>query len=312
MYLVTGGCGFIGSHLVRSLIPRGKRILIVDSIQYGDPTNLGTAGNEAVEIIKFNLGFDDPSVLRQRLKGVTHVYHLAAEKHNQSKNRPDDVFQANVFGMHQLFEILANEGVKKIVFTSSLYAYGRMHGPPTVESDDVRPATTYGLSKVCGEEIVSYMTRRYGIAANTLRLYFIYGPRQYAGMGYKSLIVKSFERILQAQPPVVYGDGLQSLDYVYVDDAVDATIAAMDSDVSGETFNISSGVASSVNTVVETMLKVAGSQAKAMHGEADWTAGSCRVGNSEKARNLLGWFPKVSLEEGLACTFEWVKEQHCK
>ena len=278
-------------------------------MQYGDPGNLGSFPPDAVEVLKFNIGFDDPSLLRDRLKGVSDVFHLAAEKHNQSKNRPDDVMRANVLGMHQLLEMLVENGMRKIVFTSSLYAYGRMHEPATREDDPLQPSTTYGLSKVCGEELMAYVQRRYGVASNTLRLYFIYGPRQYAGMGYKSLIVKTFERILQGEPPVVHGDGLQALDYVYVDDAVDATRQAMESAVQGEVFNVSSGQANSVNSVVQAMLKVAESDLKPTHDEPDWTAGSCRVGNSAKAQAMLGWSPRVSLEQGLAQTYQWVKEQ---
>ncbi len=307
--LVTGGAGFIGSHLVRELVRRGaERVLVVDSLRYGDRANLGTLG-ERVEVIKYTLGHDSPETLARALEGVRSVFHLAAEKHNQSKDDPTRVFRSNIEGTHTLVDLGLRAGVEKFVFSSSLYAYGRMHGGPFVESELPRPRTVYGISKLAGEHIVAELAERAGKGHVTLRYLFVYGPRQYAGMGYKSVIVKNFERILRGEAPTIYGDGRQALDYVYVDDVVEATIRAMELELSGETVNIGSGVATSVDALVQKMLDVSRAALEKLYEPPDWTAGTLRVGDVSKAERLLSWRATTSLEEGLWRTFLWLRER---
>jgi UDP-glucose 4-epimerase len=126
-------------------------------------------------------------------------------------------------------------------------------------------------------------------------------------MGYKSVIVKNFERIINGESPIVYGDGLQTLDYVFVDDAVDATLLALNDGCKGEVFNVATGNGVTVKQLIETMLRVADSDLKISYAEADWTAGTVRVGSGQKAAKMLGWQPKVSLEDGLRRTYNWMK-----
>ena len=307
--MVTGGCGFIGSHLVRQLVSLGAaRIVVVDSLRYGDQTNLGTL-SPAIEIVRYALGTDPVARLDAALHGVRYLFHLAAEKHNQSSDRPFDVLRSNIDGSYALFTAAARAGVEKIVFTSSLYAYGRRHAPPFVEHEVPRPDTVYGITKLCGEHLLHHVHVAHGVAYNVLRYLFVYGPRQYAGMGYKSVIVKNFERLLAGLSPVVYGDGQQALDYVFVDDAVEATVRALEAAVSGEVFNVGSGVPTTVDALVDLMRSVAGRDVAKEYGPADWTAGSSRVGDIDKIRRLLGWAPRTALREGLARTYAWLAAQ---
>ncbi len=303
--MVTGGCGFIGSHLVRHLVERGvRRIVVVDSLRYGDPANLGgmPAG---VELVRFRLGTDAPEALAKAMAGVDYLFHLAAEKHNQSKDSPIEVLRSNVEGTLTLLSLAAEAGVKKVVFSSSLYAYGRMAGAPFSEGELPRPTTIYGISKLCGEHLLAHFGAR-GLAYNALRFLFVYGPRQFAGMGYKSVIVKNGQRLLAGQPPVIFGDGQQTLDYVYVDDVVAATVRALEADISGEVFNIGSGIGTDINRLISTLIGVSGRAQQPIYEPPDWTAGSIRVGDVEKARRILGWSATTSLQAGLAKTWEWI------
>ncbi len=307
--VVTGGAGFIGSHLVRRLLKLGAaQVVVIDSLRYGDQANLaGTT--DAVELVQHTLGSDDPVQLDGPLTGASLLFHLAAEKHNQSKDSPDRVYRANIAGTHSLYERAIHAGVQKIVFSSSLYAYGRVQGSPFVETEVPEPRTVYGISKLAGEHVLAHFAQAHGISTMVLRYFFIYGPKQFAGMGYKSVIMKSFERLLAGQAPIVFGDGEQTLDYVYVDDAVDAAIRAMTQDVTGKTLNVASGRGVSVNALLDTMIRVSGKAAQAEPGPADWTAGTVRVGDPKLARETLGFAATTSLEDGLRQTYEWIRSQ---
>lgn len=306
--VVTGGCGFIGSHLVRDLLARGaRRVVVVDSMRYGDPANLqGT--DTRVELVKFTLGHDEPSALARALEGVDYLFHLAAEKHNQSIDSPIDVLRSNVEGMFTLVDLAIKAGVKKVVFSSSLYAYGRMSGASFSEEEVPRPTTVYGISKLTGEHLLAHFGKTRGLQYNVLRYLFVYGPKQFAGMGYKSVIVKNGERLLRGEAPIIFGDGQQTLDYVFVDDVVDATVRALEADVSGETFNIGSGQATSVAHLIATLIAAAGKSIAPRNDPPDWTAGSYRVGDVAKVARVLGWRATTSLHDGLARTLDWMKQ----
>lgn len=307
--LVTGGCGFIGSHLVRELLARGaSRLVVLDSLRYGDLANLAGESSR-VELHRHTLGTDSCDRLAAALEGVDLVFHLAAEKHNQSKDSPALVFRANIDGTHELLSQCATAGVKRVVFTSSLYAYGRLHGPALTETEVPEPRTIYGISKLCGEHLCGHFRIERGLSSNVVRYLFVYGPRQFAGMGYKSVILKNFERILSRLPAIQRGDGRQVLDYIFIDDAVDATIGIMEAPWDGEVVNIGSGEPTTVRSLLETMLEVAGSDAGIIEEPPDWTSGTFRIGDISKAKRLLGWTPQIGLAEGLRRVFDWCATQ---
>jgi UDP-glucose 4-epimerase len=305
--LVTGGAGFIGSHLVDALLARGAgRVTIVDSLRFANEHH-ATLARDRVAVVKHRLGADPFETLAPTLAGVDLCFHLAAEKHNQSLATPEQLLASNVTGTYALFDALARGGCRKLIFTSSLYAYGRVAGAPLVETELSPPWTLYGISKLTGEHLAGHARREHGVRAVSLRYFFVYGPRQFPGTGYKSVIVSNFERLRRGEAPVIFGDGQQALDYVYVDDVVDATIRAMESDVDGEVMNIGSGAATTIDALTTSMLGVAGSAVAPVHAAADWTAGTCRVGNVEKAATLLGWKATTPLADGLRRTYDWVK-----
>jgi UDP-glucose 4-epimerase len=301
--LVTGGAGFIGSHLVDGLLARGAgRVTVLDSFKYAN-AGRPQPGDGRVSAVKFTLGTDASAGLADILVDVDLVFHLAAEKHNQSLPDPRQLISANVAGSHELFEAAGRAGVAKLIFASSLYAYGRMSGPPMNESEPANPSTLYGVSKLTGEQLGARARAKYGLACLPLRYFFVYGPRQFPGMGYKSVIVANFERLTRGEPPVVFGDGRQELDYVYVDDVVEATIAAMESPLDGELLNVGSGTGTSINDLTRVMIGVSGKSIIPVSGPADSTHGSSRVCDNRKITELLGWKPRISLREGLERTW---------
>jgi len=302
---VTGGCGFIGSHLVDALVAAGvAEVVVLDSLKYAAPP----ATQARVTVHRHNLGRDAVTDLERHLGGVDFLFHLAAEKHNQSLSSPEDVVLSNILGTQGLYAAAARAGVQKVVFSSSLYAHGRLHGEPMRETDLPAPRTLYGISKLTGEHLCAYLTATSGIPAVALRYYFAYGPRQYPGLGYKSVIVANFERLRRGEAPIIHGDGLQALDYLYVGDVVAATILAMEVAPTGELYNVGSGVPTSIVELTRRMSEVAGSSLPPIYDDADWTAGSNRVGDNAKLVGL-GWKPRVSLSEGLGHTWEWLRSR---
>ena len=306
-FAVTGGGGFIGSHLVNELLAQGAaRIVVVDSFEYGQSENLPVSDARLV-VQSHRIGRESRLFLQQALEGVDFLFHLAAEKHNQSIDNPLKVIDANIAGTHELLIAARDSGIKKVVFASSLYAYGRMSGAPFAEDEIPRPETVYGMSKLAGETLCHHFEKKFELPCLSLRYLFAYGPKQFAHQGYKSVIVKNFERLIAGKPPQIRGDGQQSLDYVFVDDVVALTIKAMASNVSDRPLNICTGRAVTIVELTEAMQRVAGTDLAVMFTEADSTAGSSRVGNPMLMKELLGAMPETSLETGLSRTFEWMK-----
>jgi UDP-glucose 4-epimerase len=210
----------------------------------------------------------------------------------------------NVAATARLFHAAGAAGVPKLVFTSSLYAYGSS-GPAVMSERDVpTPSTVYGVSKLAGEHLLRATERTFGVQWSVARLFFVYGPRQLAAGGYPSVIVRNFDRIRRDEAPVVNGDGEQALDYVFVMDCADALVRLGAGDHHGLTVNVASGTAVSVRELTDAMLAVTGSSLEPIAGPADWTAGSFRVGSPELAAEQLAWKATTPLREGLRRVWE--------
>jgi UDP-glucose 4-epimerase len=307
--LVTGGCGFIGSALVRALLDRGaRRVIVVDDLRSGDPSQVARIG-PAVDVVRFDLGRDAPEGLAPRLEGADYLFHLAAEKRRWVEESPRTLLASNVTGTHDIVRAAAAAGVRKVIFSSSVFAYGRWQAPRMDEEEVPRPDTLYGISKLAGEHLVHHLTRVARIPSVVLRYFFVYGPGQMRGRGYRSVIVETLERLRRGERPVVYGDGRQALDYVYVGDVVDATILALESGSDEPVLNIGSGEPTVIDDLISELVEVAGRPGARMYLPADETAGTWRVARIDRARETLGWTPKTALAEGLARTFAWMRER---
>lgn len=312
-FLVTGGAGFIGSHLVTELLQQGaESVIALDHLRCGSWDNLIEAKSQfghRLRLVEMDLGQVELAgkSLASVLEGVDFIYHLAAEKHNQAKADPELILNANVIGTTRLLQAATVSGVRKIVFTSSLYAYGRRNKPEMIETENPQPNTIYGVSKLAGEQLLRTFYEQAGLAYTAARLFFIYGPRQLAGMGYKSVILSNFERILTGQAPVIYGDGQQALDYTYITDAVNGLLASLTSAANGVMINLGSATPTTINDLTTLMLEVADSDLKPVYGPADWSAGTYRVCDNRQASQLLGWQPQVSLRSGLEDVYRWLR-----
>jgi UDP-glucose 4-epimerase len=313
--LVTGGGGFIGSHLVSRLVsPQHKnKIYVLDSFEFGSADNLQLyAEKNNITILSAKLGTKEAINELKKIDKVDYVFHLAAQKHNQSKHSPRTVITENIQGTQDLLDLCADWKPKRVVFSSSLYVYGKLSLPPFSENDLCTPRTVYGTSKVAGENLLHVNFEKHQIPYSVLRYFFVYGPKQFAATGYKSVIVKNFQRIKQNLEPIIFGSGEQTLDYIYVDDVVEATLKS--AFISEPTFltNIGSGKGISVNELVNLMLKVSACSAKPIYDAPDWTEGSSRVANITRMKEKLNWSPPTDLLTGLTKTWNWICEKENK
>jgi UDP-glucose 4-epimerase len=303
--VVTGAAGFIGGHLCNRLEREGVATIIgIDSLRSGDWNRTPLSMNKIERDIN---GISINEWVRY-LDGADAVFHLAAEKYNSSKSTPDKLIQTNVVATENLFRAAANRSVDRTVFTSSLYSYGSLGPDAMIETDVAAPDTLYGASKLMGEGMLRSLDREIGMSWNVARLFFIYGPYQHAQGGYKSVINTNFERLLKGERPVVFGDGNQSLDYVYIDDCVEALLQLATSTIDKQIVNVASGTPNSVNDLTAEMIRITESSETPEFGPADWTLGSKRVGDTHLMTEAFGWKAQTKLSDGLVQVCQWLKD----
>jgi UDP-glucose 4-epimerase len=304
--LVSGGAGFIGRHLVDKLISENIEVIVLDSGHTGQLEKV----NKKAELVKIEIDDCNVNDLKKYLLGVDQVFHLAAQKHNTLNVPSAKIISSNISATYNLVVASGESKVKRFVFTSSLYAYGSL-GPEIMRETDIPyPSTLYGNSKLFGENILRFAEKEFGLSWNVARLFFIFGPDQFAGSGYKSVIVKNFERIRNGLPALINGDGNQTLDYVYVKDAVDAIKLLADSEIQNQVFNVSSGKQISINSLVDKMGKASGIKIERIYEKPDWTFNTHRFGDNTLIYQQLGWRPKTKIDEGLSDTWNYVNGIH--
>ena len=298
--LITGGAGFIGSSLANNLC-RDFEVVAVDNLTAGDWHRV----NSSIRTIDLDLARASFQEICDLLSGVDYVYHLAAVKRHNEQNSNTSIIKNNIYATDALIEACVFNKVKRILFTSSLYAYGHMFLPRLSEEMSLDPRTVYGVSKLAGEGLLRAAAAKDGLDYVIARLFFIYGPNQFANGGYKSVIVNNFERLALGGPSIVNGDGNQILDYLYIEDCVNYLSALMKSDFSG-VVNVSSGEGVSILDLVSQMINCAGSGTIQFAPE-DWTSGSTRVGDNKLLTKMFPDIRKTSLEVGLKHTLADVR-----
>ncbi len=303
--LVTGGAGFIGSHLCRRLVAEGHEVRVLDNLSSGKRGNLGEID---VDLMIGDLR--DPSTAEHAVEDAEVILHHAAIASVQySVEQPLDEQDVNVVGTLRLLEAARKVGVRRIVFAASAAAYGTDPTIPKREEMTALPVSPYGLSKVAGEHYCRVWSHVYGLETVCLRYFNIFGPRQDPASPYSGVISIFARKMIDGVAPTIHGDGEQSRDFNYVDNVVDANLAAMAAKTAaGEIYNIGTGRGVTVNELVATLNQVLGSDLQAEHGES--RAGDVRtsVAAIDRARQVLGYEPRVAFEAGLQQTVDWMRE----
>ena len=306
--LVTGGAGFVGSNLVKRLIREGARVTVLDDLFTGRLENLPKKGFEFVEG-----SVCDAKIVDKLVGDAEVVFHAAARNIVVSTKNPREDFETNIGGtLNILMAAKATNGrVKRVLYTSSTSVYGNPKYLPINEDDHLSLLTPYAVSKLGGENYCMAFFESYGIPTAAVRYSNVYGPGQDPANPYCGVVAKFIESLFEGNAPVIHGDGNQTRDFTYVDDAVEATVMCAQSDRAlGEVFNVGTGVETRVNELAALLGRIIGVSAEPQHtNRRDIDNIRRRVVNIEKTRRTLRWVPNVTLESGLANTVAWQREK---
>ena len=304
-YLVTGGAGFIGSHLVEELVRRGERVRVVDSLITGKRHNLAHVRD--VEFIEGDLA--DVDVARRAVVGIDYVLHQAAiPSVPRSVQDPITSNRANIDASLNVLVAARDAGVRRVVYAGSSSAYGDTPTLPKVETMPTAPLSPYALQKLVAEQYCQMFTRLYGLETVTIRYFNVFGPRQDPSSPYSGVISLFIRALVEGQRPTIYGDGEQTRDFTYVANVVDGVLRACQApDANGEVINVATAGRISLNRLFQTLKDLTAATVDPIYAEP--RAGDVRDSQAdiEKARRLLGYTPTVGLEQGLARTVEWFR-----
>jgi nucleoside-diphosphate-sugar epimerase len=307
-FLVTGGAGFIGSHLVDALVARGARVRVVDNLVTGRRENLAPLlARGAIEFLEGDLA--DLEVARRAMDGVEIVLHQAAiPSVPRSVNDPIASNRANVDATLNVLVAARDAGVRRVVYAASSSAYGDTPTLPKHEAMPPAPRSPYALQKLVGEQYMTLFATLYGLETVSLRYFNVFGPRQDPSSPYSGVISLFIRALLEGRPPVVYGDGEQTRDFTYVANVVDGVLRACEAPgVSGAVINLATGGRISLNALLDALRTITGARVAARH--APPRPGDVRDSQADisRARELLGYEPIVPFEEGLRLTVEWYR-----
>lgn len=300
--VVSGGAGFIGSHLVDALINQGHEVVIIDNLNGGKKENINTKAT----FFELDIARDD---LSSAFKGAQALFHVAAIPRVQySIKFPKESNEANITGTLNILEAARIAGISRIIYSASSSAYGNQDSLPLVESMSPNPLSPYALQKLTGEYYCKLYTLIHGIPTISLRYFNVYGPRQDPSGGYACLIPNTINLALEGSAPQIFGDGEQTRDFTYVKDVVAANIAALSApkDAFGEVFNVGNGKNISVNTVVKTILAIANPAVTPQY-KPPVIEPRDTLADISKSKSLLGWEPKHSFNEAIKETIDWFK-----
>jgi nucleoside-diphosphate-sugar epimerase len=306
-YLVTGGAGFIGSHLVEELVRRGHSVRVVDSLITGKLRNLSHI--PGVDFLEGDLA--DVLVAQGAVAGMDYVLHQAAiPSVPRSVKDPITSNRANIDASLNVLVAARDAGVKRLVYAGSSSAYGNTPTLPKREDMPANPLSPYALQKLVAEQYGRMFTALYGLEVVTIRYFNVFGPRQDPGSPYSGVISLFATALLEGRQPTIYGDGEQTRDFTYVANVVDGVLRACEAKgAAGEVINVATGGRISLNQLLRVMNGIVGTNLQAIYKEE--RAGDVKDSQADitKAKTLLGYEPIVPLEEGLKRTLEWCRSE---
>jgi UDP-N-acetylglucosamine/UDP-N-acetyl-alpha-D-glucosaminouronate 4-epimerase len=306
-YLVTGGAGFIGSHITEELVRRGHTVRVADSLITGKRSNL--AHIAGVEFVEGDLA--DLAAAERAVRGIEYVLHQAAiPSVPRSVKDPITSNSANITATLNVLVAARDAGVKRLVYAASSSAYGDAASLPKREDMPTAPLSPYALQKLVGEQYCRMFTDLYGFETVSIRYFNVFGPRQDPGSPYSGVISVFAAAILAGDRPIIYGDGEQTRDFTYVSNVVDGVLRACEApQASGEVINVATGGRISLKELLNTMKALVGSTVEPIYAET--RAGDVRDSQADitKAKTLLGYVPTVSLQQGLERTLEWFRAE---
>ena len=308
--LVIGGAGFIGSHVVDELIHEDlKEIIVYDNFCRGTMTNLEEAKKDPrVRIYEIGGDICQTDILDSAVKGVDYVIHLAALWLLQCYEYPRAAFDVNIRGTFNVLEACVNNKIKKLIYSSSASVYGDAVEIPMTEEHPFNNKTFYGATKIAGEQMGRAFYHRYGLHYVGLRYMNVYGPRQDYRGAYIAVIMKILDRIDKGVPPIVYGDGSQAYDFIYVSDCAKANLYAMKTDTTDTAYNVGRGIQTTIKELTEVIMEITHTHLKIQYEPEGTTFVKNRVGCPKKAEAEIGFKAKVGLKEGLEKLIEWRKD----
>jgi UDP-glucose 4-epimerase len=309
MYLVTGGAGFIGSNVAEALVRRGERVRVLDDFSSGKRQNLASFVDK-VELVEGDLR--DMDAVRRAVDGVKGVFHQAALRSvPRSVDNPLATNDVNITGTLQLLMASRDAGVKRVVSASSSSVYGANPQLPKREDQELLPVSPYAASKLAGEHYCRIFTHLYGLETVSLRYFNVFGPRQDPDSQYAAVVPLFIQAALDGVSPIVHGDGLQSRDFTYIDNVVQANLRAMASPAaSGEAFNIACGSRYSLMDILAVVARELDVKITPKHTES--RAGDVKhtLADISKAERLLDFKPTIDFDDGMARTVAHLRRQH--
>ena len=305
LYLVTGGAGFIGSHLTEELIRRGEQVRVADSLITGHRKNL--AHLSGIDFVEGDLA--DLAVAKRAVQGVDYVLHQAAiPSVPRSVDDPITSNRANIDSTLNVLVAARDAGVKRVVYAGSSSAYGNTPTLPKQEDMPANPLSPYALQKLVGEQYMQMFTALYGLETVTIRYFNVFGPRQDPSSPYSGVISIFARALLENKPPTIYGDGEQTRDFTYVANIVDGVLRAVKAaGASGQVVNVATGSSTSLNRLFASMRDIVGSRLEVKYAAVRSGDVKDSLADITRARTLLGYEPLVPFETGLKKTIDWYR-----
>jgi len=303
--LLIGGAGFVGSHIVDQLLDEPvARITVLDNFVRGTRSNLDSAlQDERVSIVEGSVL--DRELLAELMADADYVFHLAALWLFECVHEPRKALEHNIVGTYNVVEAAQAAGVKKLVYSSSASVYGDALFTPMTEDHPFNNRTMYGATKIAGEQFLRAFHDQFGLDYASLRYMNVYGPRMDYKGTYVSVIMKVLDKIDAGEPPVIFGDGSQAYDFVHVGDVARANILALKSDANDASYNVGTGIQTSIKELVDTLLEITGSDLEPEYRPHERMFVTQRVACTELAERDLGFVAELPYREGLESVVAW-------